>query len=193
MRRNGITSIHGAGWCFCGRHLSAALPDEDLCRVPQPGTELEIVEEEEGSLWALQRRLDGLPVTHPGLRKLTIQGCHNDGDGVRLSARLPELRLLHVYDLGLRSLTLTEATTPRLAELHLRNVSGDCRFEVSLPAVRRMQLHHLEQKEDVVNAMLAAATQLEEFDSYKLCQRVSHLRFAGNELRVLRIHRSDCL
>lgn len=48
------------------------------------------------------------------------------------------------------------------------------------------------QTPDVVDAMLAAATKLEKFDSYKLWSNDS-LAFASPNLKEIWIHRSDCL
>ena len=44
---------------------------------------------------------------------------------------------------------------------------------------------------DWVNIMLQHATQLESFDSYKLC--VPHLIFASNHLNRIRLDRAECL
>jgi hypothetical protein len=54
-----------------------------------------------------------------------------------------------------------------------------------------MQFYGPSDDELWVHNMLAAATMLERFDSYKF--RVSQLRFASNALTYVRLHRAELL
>ena len=67
-------------------------------------------------------------------------------------------------------------------------------FKVLLPSLKRLRIEHYAPDDDVrpINEMLAAATGLEQFGSYKLWVD-EELRFASNHLKRIRIYRSDCL
>lgn len=50
----------------------------------------------------------------------------------------------------------------------MQNVPDECDMTIELPALREVSIHYLGDCDDVVNVMLARATRLESFDSYKL-------------------------
>lgn len=91
-------------------------------------------------------------------------------------------------------MVLTEATTPQLRSLQLQNVPESCDLVIRCPELRDVSLHYwrADEKPHVVADMLAAATKLETFDSYKLWSNGA-LRFASNELTSIDLHRTDSL
>ena len=64
---------------------------------------------------------------------------------------------------------LTPDTAPQLRVLRLEeNVPDDCDMRVVCPELREASRLYLRGQTHMVDAMLAAATKLERFDSYKL-------------------------
>ena len=56
----------------------------------------------------------------------------------------------------------------------MQNVPNECELRLELPALREVSIHFLGECDEAVNEMLARATQLERFDSYKLWVRALH-------------------
>ena len=109
------------------------------------------------------------------------------------------LTTLRLFELGEEEaspvkLHLTKELTPNLVDLEIRNLPESCDFKVLLPTLKRLRIEYYHPERDAlpINEMLAAATGLEQFGSYKLWVS-DELRFASNHLRRLRIYRSDCL
>jgi len=125
--------------------------------------------------------------------------CHEDSSDTKKSfslvkIRLPNLEEFHCLNVYLDRLTLTKTLTPKLKVLCMDNpiISYDPKFSITCPTIKRVSLNYCAPGHAWVPKLLKAATQLEEFSSYKLIVG-STLKFASNELRSLTIHRSDCL
>ena len=96
-------------------------------------------------------------------------------------------------DVNLVKLRLTADLTPNLVDLELRNVPDKCKFRVNLPALKNIWIHHFRaERNSCINDMLAAATELEIFETYKLFVN-DDLRFASNHLKVIDLWRGDKL
>ena len=93
---------------------------------------------------------------------------------------------------GLVKLHLTADLVPKLANLELRNIPENCKFHVIVPTLKNIWIHHYggAHIHGKINDMLAAATELETFETYKLWVH-QELRFAGNHLKKIDLHRSD--
>ena len=104
------------------------------------------------------------------------------------------LTAIRVMDVKITKLHLTSELTPKLVDLALRNVPNECDFNVAVPTLRNISIQHYEPCQDAlpINKMLAAATKLEKFETYKLWV-FDELTFAGNNLKIINLHRSDCL
>ena len=91
-------------------------------------------------------------------------------------------------------LHLTADLTPNLVDLELRNIPKECKFHVVVPTLKNIWIHHYggEHISGRINDMLAAATELEKFETYKLWVS-EELRFAGNHLKTIDLWRSDGL
>lgn len=111
-----------------------------------------------------------------------------------LCHRMINLTTIKVMDVKITKLHLTAELTPKLVDLGLRNVPNECDFHVVIPTLRNVSIHHYEPCRDAlpINNMLAAATRLEKFETYKLWVS-NELTFAGNNLKIINLHRSDCL
>ena len=104
------------------------------------------------------------------------------------------LTTLRVEDVHIIKLHLTAELTPKLVDLELSNVPPDCDFNVVVPTLKSISIQYYSPDQEVfpINNMLAAATNLERFDSYKLSV-FGELIFAGNNLRIIILQRSDGL
>ena len=94
---------------------------------------------------------------------------------------------------GLSKLHLTADIAPKLTHLELRNIPEKCKFHVVVPTLKNIWIHHFtvrEHKTGCINDMLAAATELETFETYKLWV-YQPIHFAGNHLKTIDLHRSD--
>ena len=121
-----------------------------------------------------------------------------------LCHRLTNLTTLRLYECGdvwaenpHLKLHLTAKLTPNLADVELRSLPDNCDFRVVLPTLKRFSVEHFapghpDGDTGSINAMLAAATKLEVFDTYKL-RAVTQLKFASNNLRYISLHRSESL
>ena len=90
-------------------------------------------------------------------------------------------------------LRLTADLTPKLVDLELRDIPDKCKFHVVVPTLKNIWIHHFSaQRNSCINDMLAAATELETFETYKLWVS-EDLRFASNHLKFIDLWRSDCL
>ena len=98
-------------------------------------------------------------------------------------------------DMTLVELRLTADLTPKLVELEVRNIPQTCKFHVVVPTLKKIWIHHYtppEHSSGCINDMLAAATALETFETYKLWVS-EELRFASNHLKSIELYRSDGL
>lgn len=105
---------------------------------------------------------------------------------------LPFLEELRLVDVKFSKIKLTPQLTPRLQKIFFQNVD-DCDIEIVAPELREFSIFYYgpSEEEDWVNKMLAAATKLETFDSYKF--RVSELHFASDRLKSIRLHRAELM
>ena len=111
-----------------------------------------------------------------------------------LCHQMINLTTLSVEDVHITKLHLTAELTPKLVDLDLRNVPHDCDFNVVVPTLKRISIEFYTPDQEAlpINNMLAAATNLETFVSYKLWV-CGELIFAGNNLRIIDLYRSDAL
>ena len=186
--RNGALSpeeLKGPRWCYEGAHSAAPLQASDLRRIIPHSVALEAGPH-------LQRELDSLPEDTETLS--VTSGVFDDSVSFTLNKRLPRLRMLQVIDVCFSQIVLTPETTPDLRTLKLQNVPEDCDLQVVLPELRAVSLQYwmAHGKAHVVDNMLAAATKLESFDSYKLWSN-RRLVFASPALRAIDLHRADPL
>lgn len=86
-----------------------------------------------------------------------------------LCHRMANLTAIRVTDVNLAKLHLTAELTPKLEDLALRNVPQECDFNVAVPTLRSVSIQHYEPCQGAlpINNMLAAATRLETFETYK--------------------------
>lgn len=181
--------VEGPKFCFRGKHISTLLPESDdrrihkgLVNIDGPGNMQPRIKD----VLDLQRQA--------GVKTLTISGQSDETFPVTLSYRASNLTTLKIIDMHIKTLHLTEDLTPRLTDLELRNVPSDCDFKVIVPTLKNVSIQFLtpDGEAAVINDMLAAATRLEKFDSYKLWVG-EELRFASNMLEIIDLHRSDGL
>ena len=98
-----------------------------------------------------------------------------------------------ITDVNLVKLRLTADLTPKLVDLELRDIPDKCKFEVIVPTLKNIWIHHFRaERTSCINDMLAAATELEIFESYKLWV-LEDLHFASNHLKYIDLWRSDNL
>ena len=89
---------------------------------------------------------------------------------------------------------LTPESTPNVERITMEHPSESDSpdFQILCPKLKHFSCYHWGPGEDDwVNDMLASATKLESFDSYKF--RPGYLRFASNHLDKIRLHRAECL
>ena len=102
---------------------------------------------------------------------------------------------LRIMDVTLLRLHLTAKLTPSLQNLEIRNIPEKCKFHVVVPTLKNISIHHYSPPDHgsgVINEMLAAASELEEFETYKLWV-TEELCFASNQLKTIELYRSDGL
>jgi len=179
----------GPKWCYSGHHMIKPLKYSDERRVRKDVLSLTVGPD-------IQERIDEIPAKMPDIRVLTIQsdGCFDDNIQPKLRIRMPQLAELRLTDVCFSQVTLTTELTPNLEELHMQNIPCECRLSVVLPALKDFSMHYYDPPDDDtwIHKMLASAQNLVSFDSYKL--RVGpELRFAGNDLRRIRLHRAEML
>jgi len=184
---SGETTVEGQVHCFSGKHTLAAVPKSDQRVVDLKSLSLRVSP-------SLQREIDGLPRTHPGVRRLKISGSGmagmGDGEALSFTVPLKKLKVLHLEDVLFSKVHLNDC--PALEELELQNLDDDCDLKLAIPSLKRVKLNYFSRAgEAAVEEMLEAATRLEEFTSYKLWHRKLH--FASTALRRVSIHRSDTL
>ena len=186
----GPVRVEGAQWCFRGAHTLHEVAKKDQRVVKQDSVDLTAGP-------TLQADIDALPRDARLLKRLTIHCAQffDDTQSFTFAHSLSKLKVLHLVDVSMGTLQLTQSTVPRLRDLILQNVPGDCVLEVVLPSLKDVKIHYYDNFEtgtEIINAMLEAATGLVSFDSYKL-QVDGQLMFASNRLADVSIRRSDCL
>jgi len=106
---------------------------------------------------------------------------------------MPKLETLKLDDVCFQTVHLDHTLIPNITELSMQNIPDNCNLTVLLPKLQSFSMHYYGPPPDDswMHAMLLVATKLRTFDSYKL--RVSHLKFASNELELIDLHRAECL
>ena len=184
-KRGGEQITRGAEFCFLGpAHTSVTLEHADKRRVFPHSAALIAGPN-------LQREIDELPADVELLSIVKGSGFSLES-GVVLDRVFLQLRELKLIDTPFRRLRLTPATTPRLRVLTIQNLSNECDAQIVLPELRTFSLHYWHGHRAVVENLLAAATKLETFDSYKLIAN-EDLVFASPNLTSIDLHRSDLL
>ena len=180
----GEPRLEGVQWCYAGVHTTQPLPPSDQRRV-FPNT----VALKSGP--NLQREIDVLPADVQTLTISSGNGFFDDEAQVVFERHLPDLVTLSLVDVSFSKVVLNKTLTPSLRRLRMQNVPDECDLALELPNLREVSIHFLGDCDEVINTMLAHATSLETFDSYKLW--VGELHFASNELVEVDLHRSDAL
>lgn len=179
----GEPQIVGARWCYAGVCTTIPLPPSDKRRVMRGFAALKAGPQ-------LQEEIDALPADTETLTIMS-DGFYDDDSAVVLERHLSKLTELQLVDVCFDKIVLNEALTPLLQHLRMQNVPNECDLTVEAPRLKSVSIHFLGDCDDVINTMLAHATELESFDSYKLW--VHELHFASNNLASVDLHRSDAL
>ena len=185
----GASYVEGRRWCYEGPHETAPLSPSDPRRVVAG---VRAVRAGAG----LQRDIDALPRDTSNLTVYYLQGNEGQFPAPRLGdAPLPALRSLRLLDVAFASIDLTDRSAPLLRRLELQHcASRACLLNVRAPLLRDVSIRSVDQPADVINALLAAATNLERFEADEL--RVSDggaVNFASARLRVVSFHRTPAL
>ncbi|CAJ1960630.1 unnamed protein product [Cylindrotheca closterium] len=178
----------GPKWCFEGSHT--LLPAERLGdrRVKK---DLVVITANED----MQEEIDALD----GNEEITVlricsDGLYTEEYAPSLNIKLPNLIEFQLEDVSMDQIVLTPDLTPKVKIISMQNPTQceDPDFVIECSELKRFSCHYWGPgNSDWVNTMLAHATKLESFDSYKL--RVDYLMFASNKLDNIRLHRAECL
>ena len=180
----------GPKFCFCGPHTIKPLEAGDERRVQHDAMVIHVGSD-------LQKKIDAIPSTMPYVRILTIQstGCYHDSITANLEVALPKLESLKLIDVCFGRVTLNTDLTPNITDLQMKNIPDDCKLTILLPELKSFNMHFYgppKEDDEWIHNMLATATKLKSFDSYKL--RVGpELRFASNDLEYICLHRAELL
>jgi hypothetical protein len=221
---NSFIPKHSCQWCFEGEHTTEPMTDDE-----HPGLRLprgrhdgrcRILPDEMHLTHGpdLQEQINAIAKVMPDVRVLTItdpSGSFDDSNKnlITLNHKLPQLTLLHLLDVPFERITLNNELTPNLSILKLKNVPDGshvlkpCNLEVQCNKLSVFSILYWKGEARIINKMLAAATKLRFFDSYKLwiiaaaediandCIDISkgNLAFASNQLQSIDLHRADSL
>ena len=92
-------------------------------------------------------------------------------------------------------LHLAANLTPNLLNLEVHNVPETCEFSVVVPTLKTVEIRRFSPPDHdsrAINDMLAAATELETFRSFRLIVKEG-LSFASNDLKSIELHQSEVL
>lgn len=188
MKEDTAIIVEGAEFCFVGSHTVKPIPSNDERRSQNDLLVLHVGED-------LQREIDDIPSKMPNVRVLVIlnNGSYDDSFRPKLQIAMPKLETLKLDDVCFQTVHLDHTLTPNITELSMQNIPDNCNLTVLLPKLQSFSMHYYGPPPDDswMHAMLLVATKLRTFDSYKL--RVSHLKFASNELELIDLHRAECL
>lgn len=178
-------------WCFKGiTHTVRPVPASDMRRTCDDILTITASD-------IMQSEIDAIPVNRPNLRILTIKRgtfeCYDDDVNPVLAVAMPKLETLRLLDVAFSQVKLNTSLTPALKSLEMQNIPEDCKIEVVAPELREFTMNYYGPTDDErwMNTMLASATKLRSFESYKL--RVGELFFASNDLEVVILHRAELL
>ena len=181
--------VSGEKFCYNGHHTIKPLKDSDQRRNHE-GTLLLYA----GS--TLQQQITDIPNTMPNVRFLVIQsrGSYDDILAPSLEVAMPMLQSLKLIDVAFGKVKLNHELTPLIEELFMQNIPDECDITVELPKLKSFSMYYYGpvDNERWIHTMLNTATSLVSFDSYKF-RICSQLKFAGNDLQNIRLHRAECL
>jgi len=187
-RTDGRVEYVGDRWCYEGAHTTKVLPEHDERRVRPHCVTLD--QWKTGA--ELQRQIEEVD---ENVYSITIMGDDyiEDPEGV-FDRKFPKLESLKIQVAPLRRIHLTAATCPRLKTLFLDNLLDECELTMAVPTLQNVSLYfwRAEDRPEAVVDMLAAASNLRSFESYKLWSN-RHLRFVGPKLEYIRLHRAESL
>ena len=111
----GPVRVEGAQWCFRGAHTLHEVAKSDQRVVKQDSVDLTAGP-------TLQADIDALPHDARLLKRLTIHCAQSfdDTKSFTFAHSLSKFKVLHLVDVSMRTLHLTQATVPRLREPILR-------------------------------------------------------------------------
>jgi len=204
--------VEGPKFCFEGGHTLEPLPASDRRRVGNDATILFTPHQKTkwnpstyklgshiGHSDNLQARIDEAlsPEKEANVKflYLPLAGNGNPASRPSISHRMSNLTTLKIMFVDIQKLHLTAELTPKLVDLEVRDIPEECEFHVVVPTLKTISIHHYSTPPHgtrIINEMLAAATELESFDSYKLWVG-GELCFASNSLKLIEIHRSDTM
>jgi len=166
--------------------------DTDQLRITKDVVDIEVKEEED-----LQAKIEEAlsPRNRDHVKVLNLHMIsYDESITASLCHQMPNLTTLSMEYVHITKLHLTAELTPKLEDLELTGVPPDCDFNVVVPTLKSISIRYYTPDQETlpINNMLAAATNLERFDSYKLWV-CGELFFAGNHLRVINLQRSDGL
>jgi hypothetical protein len=178
-------------WCFRGRtHTVRPIPASDMRRVSDDILTITASD-------IMQSEIDAIPLNMPNVRILTIRRGtfqhYEEGNDPVLAVAMPKLETLRLIDVAFSQVTLNTSLTPALKSLEMQNIPENCDIQVIAPELRDFTMNYYGPIDDCswMNTMLASATKLQSFESYKL--RVGELSFASNDLEVVKLHRAELL
>lgn len=142
---------------------------------------------------------------HPDLGKITSLNIsleyEENSPEIDLAAEglcFPELRELELSCVNLKSLTFTEANTPKLVSAQFSNLLSGCRMNLALPYLKYLDIEHAalyEESEADINQFglsLSRCPSLCKFNSYKF-RCLGDLNFCIlPNCRSITLHRSEC-
>ena len=182
--------VAGPKYCFEGSHTVKSLNESDQRRV------FDDVVVISGDLDTMQEKIDALDGNEKvKVLKLTRGGAYYDSEkSIKLAVSLLSLEEVILEDVNMTKIVLNNELTPNVKKLWMQNPSEseDPDFHIVCPLLEEISIYywgpgHYKWLAD----MLGAAKSLKRFDSYKL--RVSHLGFASNHLKSIRLHRAELL
>jgi len=179
----------GPKFCYSGPHTIKPLPESDQRRI---SSDILVI----NSGPNCQSEIDNIPNIMPDVRVLTIRNTTGYDESIQptLNLSLPKLKTLKLIDVCFSKVNLNKEMTPSIEELFMQNIPDECDVTVKLPKLKDFSMHYYSPDDGGwVHDMLATATKLERFESYKFRVYTSELRFASNDLRYIRLHRAECL
>ena len=176
-----------ARWCYSGKHTVKPLAVSEKSRVSSDIVTIETSANMQSEIDALPQNVRILTITKPSA------GYIDDQIRPKLAVSMPQLETVRLIDVCFSKIKFNESLTPKLQSIEMQNVPSDCQMDVLSPQLKHFEMNYYNPPRDEtwIHRMLASATQLQTFDSYKLC--VTTLTFASNHLVRIKLHRSDIL
>jgi len=179
----------GPKWCYEGHHTAKPLSEDDDRRVWKDVVVLTSGRDLQEQVAAL----DGNEQVR--VLKIRSEGFFDSETKLWIDIRMPNVEELMVEDVGMVKLVLTKRLTPKIRKIWMQNPALEGEppdFTIDCPELRDFSCYFFGAGDRKwIDKMLAKATKLETFDSYKLMVR--HLKFASNHLKSIRVHRAEVL